>query len=73
MLAQAAQYADKVNKFADKGDWTPRMYGMMGYGAYGGGFPPLAVILWLVTWVLVVMVLFALFRWLWKKGDGRAR
>ncbi len=69
MLAQAVQYADKV---AEKGDMAPKMYRMMGYGS-SVEFPPLAVILWLITWVLVVMVLFALFRWLWKKGDGRPR
>lgn len=26
-------------------------------------------LLWLVTWVLVIAVLIALVRWLWKKGD----
>ncbi|MBI2327690.1 hypothetical protein HYU92_05230 [Candidatus Curtissbacteria bacterium] len=26
-------------------------------------------ILWLITWILVVIVLIALARWLWKKGD----
>jgi len=26
-------------------------------------------ILWAVTWVLIIVVLIALARWLWKKGD----
>ncbi|MBI2594409.1 hypothetical protein HYW39_01800 [Candidatus Curtissbacteria bacterium] len=26
-------------------------------------------LLWLVTWILVIVVLVALVRWLWKKGD----
>ncbi|KKR57711.1 MAG: hypothetical protein UU05_C0024G0018 [Candidatus Curtissbacteria bacterium GW2011_GWA1_40_47] len=26
-------------------------------------------ILWLATWILVIVVLIALIRWLWKKGD----
>lgn len=26
-------------------------------------------ILWLVTWILIIAVLIALLRWLWKKGD----
>jgi len=26
-------------------------------------------ILWLVTWILVIIALIALIRWLWKKGD----
>ena len=25
--------------------------------------------LWIVTWILVIVVLIALVRWLWKKGD----
>ena len=26
-------------------------------------------ILWLISWILVIAVLIALVRWLWKKGD----
>lgn len=26
-------------------------------------------ILWILTWILVIVVLVALIRWLWKKGD----
>ena len=26
-------------------------------------------VLWLITWVLLIVVLTALARWLWKKGD----
>lgn len=26
-------------------------------------------ILWLVTWVLIIAILVAILRWLWKKGD----
>ena len=26
-------------------------------------------ILWLVTWILVIITLVAFIRWLWKKGD----
>lgn len=36
--------------------------GMMGYGGVGSVFG-------LVTWILVIAVLFALARWLWMKGD----
>ena len=25
--------------------------------------------LWIVTWILVIVLLIALIRWLWKKGD----
>ena len=26
-------------------------------------------LLWIVTWILIIIVLIALIRWLWKKGD----
>lgn len=26
-------------------------------------------VLWFVTWILVIAILVALLRWLWKKGD----
>lgn len=42
---------------------------MYGYGSMGNSFLPLAGILWLITWAVVILVLVALFRWLWKKGD----
>lgn len=72
MLAQATQYSDKVSQFDGRGDWGQGMHYMMGYGGYGA-FPPLGVLLWVATWILVVMVLIALFRWLWRKGDNRGR
>ncbi len=28
-----------------------------------------ASVLWFVTWILIVAVLFALLRWLWRKGE----
>jgi len=41
----------------------PGFYGMMGTGLFGGS------IVVLITWILIILVLIALFRWLWKKGD----
>ena len=32
-----------------------------------------ASVLWFVTWILAIAVLFALLRWLWKKGDKTGR
>ena len=29
--------------------------------------------LWLFTWLLIIAVLLALLRWLWKKGDGERK
>lgn len=48
---------------------------MMGYGGYGMtgganfGVYPVVSILWIITWVLVIVVLVAFIRWMWKKGD----
>lgn len=49
--------------------------GMMGWGMmpFGGGWNLLWIwlgqVVWLVTWVLLILVLVALVRWLWKKGN----
>ena len=43
---------------------------MMWWGGSGGSsFFWFHAILALITWVLVIIVLIALARWLWKKGD----
>ncbi len=42
----------------------------MFYGqGYGNEFPVIHFILAVVTWVIFVVVLIALARWLWYKGD----
>ncbi|OGD82820.1 hypothetical protein A3A54_02425 [Candidatus Curtissbacteria bacterium RIFCSPLOWO2_01_FULL_39_62] len=44
---------------------------MMGYGGWNnlmGGWGVFGI-LWLLTWVLIIIALVALIRWLWKKGD----
>lgn len=41
---------------------------MWGWGD-GGSFLWIHAFLGLITWALVIAVLFALARWLWKKGD----
>lgn len=45
-----------------------RYHPMMGWFGDGTGVW-LFGLLWLVTWVLVIAILIALVRWLWKKGD----
>lgn len=62
---------DDVNNW---GNWGYGMMGrpwafanMMGWGG-GWGFW-LTGAMCLVTWILANMVLIALFRWLWEKGD----
>lgn len=42
--------------------------GMMDVAGYGAG---LGFVLWLITWFLIAIVLIALARWLWKKGNGK--
>lgn len=49
------------------GRWAnPMMYG-------GGNVLYLHAVLGLITWILVIAVLIALLRWLWKKGDNGRR
>jgi len=44
---------------------------MMGFTGAGGAWA--FSIIWLITWLLVVAVLIALVRWLWKKGDSNKK
>ena len=56
---------------AQKGNFDGRWgyHPMMGLAGTNPGFFWFYGILWLVTWVLVIVALVALIRWLWKKGD----
>lgn len=42
---------------------------MMGPWMMGSGGIWFGGVFWLITWILVIAVLAALVRWLWKKGD----
>jgi len=47
---------------------------MMGWMGVGSGAFWIFGVLWLVTWVLVIIALITFIRWLWKKGnDEEAR
>jgi len=55
-------------------DWFPG-YHMMGpwggpgmFGGWQAGFW-IWLILGLLTWILIIIALIALIRWMWKKGD----
>lgn len=67
MLAQMGRYGNgPLDKdINDGGFWTnhPMMMGMGTNGIW------IYSILSLITWILLIAVLFALLRWLWKKGD----
>ncbi len=67
MLALLARYGtDAAQKGMDGRDWSD--HSMMWSGK-GGGVFWVHMLMALITWVLVIAVLFALARWLWKKGD----
>ncbi len=46
----------------------PVKYGGGDWGMMGGYVPSLYSALHLITWFLVIAILAALLRWLWKKG-----
>lgn len=56
---------DFTNQTADQTWHCPMMGGL---SSLGGGWMWFGGVFWLVTWILVVAVLVALLRWLWKKG-----
>lgn len=71
------RWAEDATKSAPS-DWNNWGYGMMGnimwpHGTGLLGWGGIWMWLWsglcLITWFLVVLVLVALFRWLWKKGE----
>lgn len=77
-MMQWGQDATKSVSPDDVNNWNNWGYGMMGrhWGLVNGMMSwENGWILWvwqvlcLVTWFLVVLVLIALFRWLWKKGS----
>lgn len=76
-MMQWSQDATKSVTPDDVNNWNNWGYGMMGRHlaftnmmGLGGewGFWLMSTMC-LVTWILANMVLIALFRWLWKKGD----
>ena len=49
-------------------------FNMMGgnFGMMNGGFASVGwvwILLWSATWILIIVALIALIRWLWKKGE----
>jgi len=71
MFPQSAQYPTPV----PQGSWSQSGYGpwtghpMMWWSGGNQNVAWFGGLLWLVTWILVIVVLVALARWLWKKGD----
>lgn len=70
MFADMMRYGTESGQrlFDGKGvTWGNRPM-MWGFGSDPGVFWFFSI-LWVTTWVLVIVVLIALIRWLWKKGD----
>ena len=69
MFAEMMRYGtDAAQKgFDDRYFWGhhPMMWGLSNNPSVLWFFS----FLWLVTWILVIVILIALARWLWKKGD----
>lgn len=69
MFGYMSRYATDA---ARSGNWDDRyFYGRPMMWGFGGGQSGLVVgsVFSVITWILVIMVLVALFRWLWKKGN----
>ena len=46
---------------------------MMGWFGNSNASWVVGSVFWLITWLLIIAVLVALVRWLWKKGDSEKR
>lgn len=71
MFAQALQYGGQQQQaqpaFDGPGQWSG--HPMMWWVGNNPNTFWLFGLLWLATWILVIVILVALARWLWKKGD----
>lgn len=68
-ISMGQRYSGCLTDWGGRG-WHPSMMGMMGgWGGYGGSMTSLWLF-WLVSWVLVNILLIALIRYFWKKGNS---
>ncbi|HUW21508.1 MAG TPA: hypothetical protein VMW41_02450 [Candidatus Bathyarchaeia archaeon] len=63
-----------INNSNQSGQTQEYSWGMMGGSGMMGGWPMMGGgwfggFFGLVTWILTILVLIALFRWLWQKGN----
>lgn len=81
MISDAlAHYEILATPSANTYSWQDMMGpGMMGFwgdssmmGGWQAGFWLWSILAW-VTWILIIVALIALIRWLWKKGDDRKK
>ena len=67
-IAMGQRYLGCRNDLQGRG-WLRPMMGMMGgWGGYGGSMTSFWFV-WLVSWVLINILLIALIRYVWKKGN----
>lgn len=65
MMRFGTESADKV---LDDRLWRSHPM-MMWWGGSNQSVFWLFLALWLITWILIIVTLIVLIRWLWKKGD----
>ena len=68
MFTDMMRYGNDLPKGLDN-RYSVLGHPMMWWADGGQGAFAVFSILWLITWVLLIIVLIALARWLWKKGD----
>ena len=73
MFADMMRYGTESGKNLNDGRYFAGQHPMMGWVGNNTGTFWIFGILWLITWVLVIIVMIALARWLWKKGDKEVK
>lgn len=69
ILADVGNTAGGTSCPGQSGQWGMMGPWMMGGFQTGSGWFLLGGLLWLVSWALLIFVLVAFARWLWKKGN----
>lgn len=73
MFAQMMRYGDDAAQKGSDSQYGQYYWGhhpmMWGWAGNNSAAFWLSGILWWITWILVIVALVAVIRWLWKKGD----
>lgn len=69
LIAQMMRYGTDAAQKGNDGQYLWRSHPMMQWMGNNSQAFWIFGILWLISWILVIAVLIALVRWLWKKGD----
>lgn len=72
MMYRFLSDTDKIATPSGQSGWYPMMgwYGNPGYGMmYGSGVGAwIVMVLWAITWILLLAALLVFIRWMWRKG-----